>query len=198
MLQILFKGGLIMIPLGVCSVIALAVFIEKWMVLARIQHHVRELGMQLKALMRAGGRESYLSMLNASQGPLANIVRAALGKAGRADRVKAMEDRAEIELFYIDSKLGLLATIASVGPLLGFLGTVIGIIQAFQNIEMAGGNVNPSLLAGGIWEALMGSAGGLFIGIPTIFAYNFLLRKIERIVTEMKLVCIETVDFLGA
>ncbi len=197
MLELFIKAGLIKWPLLFLSFIALAVFIEKWMALTRVQSRNNQLISRLKPFIRSGGRETFISFIRGSEGPLANILLAALNKSTRADRTKAIEDHATIEIFYLESKLGLLATIASVGPLLGFLGTVIGIIQAFQRIEVAGGSVNPSVLAGGIWEALLGSAGGLFIGIPTIFAYNFLLRKVEKIVVEMNAFSLDSIEFLN-
>lgn len=197
MLELFVKAGFIKWPLLLLSLVALAVFIEKWMALARVQHRNNQLISRLKPLIRTGGRETFVSFISGSEGPLANALLASLNKPTREARTRAIEDAVEIEIFYLESKLGLLATIASVGPLLGFLGTVIGIIQAFQKIEMAGGSVNPSVLAGGIWEALLGSAGGLFIGIPTIFAYNFLLHKIERIVNDMKAFGLDAVEFLS-
>ena len=197
MIDLFIKAGFIKWPLLLLSVIALAVFIEKWLQLARIQHSNNALIARLKPLIRTGGRETFNSFIAGAEGPLANILLSMLNKPTRSDRVEAVEDHSDIEIHYMEGKLGILATIASVGPLLGFLGTVLGIITAFQKIEAAGGSVDPSVLAGGLWEALLGSAGGLFIGIPTIFAYNFLLRKIERIINDMKVFCLETVDFLS-
>lgn len=197
MIDLFFKAGFIKWPLILFSVVALAIFIEKWIMLARTQHGNNALISRLKPLIRTGGRESFSSFIAGSDGALANIVLSALNKPNRNDRIKAMEDRAEVEYHFMDAKLGVLSTIASVGPLLGFFGTVLGIIQAFQKVEAAGGAVDPSLLAGGIWEALITSAGGLLIGIPCIFAHNFLLAKVDRIMNDMKVFCADVVDFLS-
>jgi len=97
-----------------------------------------------------------------------------------------VESSGKMEVHQLERYLGVLATIAAVAPLLGFLGTVTGMIKAFMRIEALGGNVNASVLAGGIWEALVTTASGLTVGIPVLIFYNYFQGKVDRFVYEME------------
>ena len=107
-----------------------------------------------------------------------------------------MHAAGKYEAFELEKRIDILATIAGVAPMLGFLGTVTGMIRAFQEIQNLQGNVNPSVLAGGIWEALLSTAAGLVVGIMAIFFYNFLIGRINRAVHDMERSATDFIDLL--
>ncbi len=120
--------------------------------------------------------------------PLARILRAGIKRLGRPilDIEDAIKNAGKKEIYHLENRMDWLATIAGVAPLLGFLGTVTGMIEAFQQIQSLQGNVNPSVLAGGIWQALLTTAFGLGVGIMAIGFYNYLLAKINRMMFELE------------
>jgi biopolymer transport protein ExbB len=128
--------------------------------------------------------------------PIANMVRKGLKKFGLGHaRVKeAIENAGRQEIGKLEKGLSILATIAGVAPLIGFLGTVTGMIQAFMTIEDLAGAANPSDLAGGIWEALTTTAFGLIVGIPAFAFYNYFLNSVKRFVADMETVANDVVD----
>jgi biopolymer transport protein ExbB len=128
--------------------------------------------------------------------PIANMVRKGLKKFGMGhERVKeAIENAGRQEVSKLEKGLSILATVAGVAPLLGFLGTVTGMIQAFMRIEDLAGAANPSDLAGGIWEALLTTAFGLIVGIPAYAFYNYFISSIKRFVSDMETVANDVVD----
>ena len=109
-----------------------------------------------------------------------------------------MQAAGKYEAFQLQKRTDNLATIAGVAPMLGFLGTVTGMIKAFQQIQNLQGNVNPSVLAGGIWEALITTVAGLSVAIPTYVAYNFLVSKVDGYVLEMEKSATDVVNILGS
>jgi biopolymer transport protein ExbB len=112
------------------------------------------------------------------------------------DIQESIKNAGKKEIFLLEKKMDWLATIAGVAPLLGFLGTVTGMIQAFMQIQSLQGNVNPSVLAGGIWEALVTTAAGLAVGIFAYFFYNFLLSKINRLVFDLEMASRDFIELL--
>ncbi|HQJ47254.1 MAG TPA: MotA/TolQ/ExbB proton channel family protein, partial [Ignavibacteriaceae bacterium] len=130
--------------------------------------------------------------------PVANIVRKGLNKYRYGhDRVKdAIENAGSQEISKLEKGLSVLASVAGIAPLLGFLGTVTGMIQAFMTIEELAGAANPSDLAGGIWEALITTAFGLIIGIPALALYNYFLGAVKKLVGEMETVANDVIDVI--
>ena len=128
--------------------------------------------------------------------PIAHMVRKGLKKFGLGhERVKeAIENAGRQEISKMEKGLSILATVAGVAPLLGFLGTVTGMIQAFMRIEDLAGSANPSDLAGGIWEALITTAFGLIVGIPALAFYNYFVNAVKRLVSDMETVANDVVD----
>ena len=188
LLDIVVKGGWLMIPILLCSVIAAAIIIERLIVLRKSRSNTRHLMMKLQSLIMKGGKEEAIELCAETPGPAAKVLKEGLL---RSDRDKeeiqdAIESAGKQQVFHLERYLGVLATIAGVAPLIGFLGTVTGMIKAFMTIERLSGNVNATVLAGGIWEALMTTAAGLIVGIPTFIFYNYLVTKVQRFVFEIE------------
>jgi biopolymer transport protein ExbB len=130
--------------------------------------------------------------------PLTRILAHGLERLGRpiSEIQDAVNAAGKHEAFELERRMDILASIAGIAPMLGFLGTVTGMIEAFQQIQSLQGNVNPSVLAGGIWEALVSTAAGLIVGILAFFLYNFLLSRINRLVNDMEQSATEFIDLL--
>ncbi len=187
-IQIIIKGGIVMIPLALCSVIAIAILIERLISLRKIRVNAHTFILQVKNLLLRHKVEEAMLLCKETPGPIAGITQAGLQKRNRPrEEIKdAIEGAAKTEVYFLERYLGVLGTIAAIAPLIGFLGTVTGMIRAFMQVQTLGGNVDASVLAGGIWEALITTAAGLIVGIPALIFYNWIQAKVERFVFEMQ------------
>jgi len=177
-----------MIPIFLCSIIAVAIFIERLITLRKIRINARTFILQVKNLLLRDQLEEAIRLCKRTPGPIASITMAALERYDRPrEEIKdALETAGRAQIHLLEKYLGILGTVAAVAPLLGFLGTVTGMIKAFMRIEALGGNVGPGVLAGGIWEALVTTAAGLTVGIPALIFYNYLQGKVAKFVFEME------------
>jgi biopolymer transport protein ExbB len=176
------------------------VTIEKILVIKRARANVRDFIASIKGLIRTGNVPEIIDYCNSHNTPISRIFKQGLLKLGFGDeRVReAIEMAGRSEVFMLEKRLSILATIAGIAPLLGFLGTVTGMINAFMTIQSLGGIVSPSDLAGGIWEALLTTAYGLIVGIPAYGLYNYFVTKINRLVHEIENATFEFIDILGS
>lgn len=203
MWEMLVKGGPLMYPIVLCSVIALAVFIERLWYLRRAEINTGEFMEDIAETLRRNKIMEAIDKCNAMPGPIAKILKAGILKHDRprADIKEAIEDAALHEVPQLEKNLSVLATIAHIAPLLGLLGTVTGMLKAFQVIEQKATAlvpVNPADLAGGIWEALIATVTGLAIAIPAYVAYNFLVTRVDGFVLEMEKSATDLVNILGS
>lgn len=202
MLEIVMKGGPLMVLIGLCSVLALTIFIERLFHFHRAQIDTEKFMTGIRNIIKKGKITEAISICDETPGPVAHIVRAGLLKHSETkEEIKeAIEDAGLHEVPRFEKNLVVLATIAHVAPLLGLLGTVTGMIRAFmkiQEIHMASGIVNPADLAKGIWEALVTTAGGLTVAIPTYVAYNYLVSRVDSLVLDMEKSATELVNILS-
>jgi len=197
-LQILVKGGFIMIFLGLCSIIALAILFERLIILRKIRINTRTFVLQVKNMLLRERIDEAIDLARATPGPIAKITIAGLAKHNRPrEEIKdSIEAAAQSEIYHLERNLGILGTVAAIAPLIGFLGTVTGMIKAFMQVQSLGGSVDASVLAGGIWEALITTAAGLSVGIPALIFYNWLQAKVEHHVFEMQESSNELMDTL--
>ena len=196
MLEILFKGGWVMLPIAVLSVFAVYLFVERVLTLRKSQRGAR--WDRIRSYVETGDVSGAIAYCAAQDTPVSRTLTKGLERLGRPIREiqEAVQAAGKYEAFQLQKRTDHLATIAGVAPMLGFLGTVIGMIKAFQQIQNLQGNVNPSVLAGGIWEALVTTAFGLVVGVIAFFAYNFLLTRIARVINEMEATATEFLDLL--
>lgn len=197
MLEVFQKGGFIMYPILICSLIAMTIFFERMFYLKSIKTKSKKFVLRVKNLVKKGSIELAISACRKSPTPISKIMLAGLMKSGRGrDEIKeAVEDSANQEIPVLEGNLSTLATVGNIAPLLGLLGTVFGMIKAF-NVISAMGIGKPELLAGGISEALLTTAFGLSIGIPTIVIYNYLSHRVDKLIREMEINCVELIDLL--
>jgi len=194
--EIFLKGGVLMWPILLCSVVGLAVIIERFWALRLAKINLPAFMVRIRGYIKNRDMSGAASFCMQEKSPIAHMVRKGLKKFGMGhERVKeAIENAGRQEITKLEKGLSVLATIAGVAPLLGFLGTVTGMIQAFMTIEDLAGTANPSDLAGGIWEALITTAFGLIVGIPALAFYNYFLSGIKSFVSDMETVANDVVD----
>jgi biopolymer transport protein ExbB len=190
LLTLFADGGLMMYPLILCSLIALGVIIAKGWTLWIAHHHTKRVLAEVEENARAGNLQEAVAVAAGTPGPAAAILYAGLRriegeKVNEGEIELAISTVGTIELAFLERGLVVLATVANVAPLMGFLGTVAGMILAFAAIEEAG-DVDPSLVAGGIKVALLTTASGLAIAIPVNIAYNFFVSRIDQLILDME------------
>ncbi|MEX0680575.1 MAG: MotA/TolQ/ExbB proton channel family protein [Balneolales bacterium] len=198
MLQMLFDGGFVMIPITLLSLLAIYVIAERWRVLANSGMDNQRFLNSLEDILKNGEMKRALAYCDEMNKPFARIMKQGIKRLGRPiqDIDDAIKNAGKREVHLLEKKMDWLATIAGVAPLLGFLGTVTGMIQAFQQIQTLEGNVNPSVLAGGIWEALITTASGLAVGIIAYGFYNYLLGRMNRMIFDLEDSSTEFIELL--
>ena len=187
-MELMHEGGTVMWILLVFSIAALAVIVERWLVLRSAKINVSKFLLDLrKALMNNKSVRAATKVCEQYKGPLASIMKAGLLKYGqpREDVEKTIETAALHEMARLEKRLIVLASVANVSPLLGFFGTVSGMIKSFDALAEQGLS-NPGAVAAGISEALVTTAGGLAVAIPTQLAYNFFMNSINKSVRDIE------------
>ena len=199
LIEVLIKGGWIMIPIAFCSVLVIVVAVERALVLRKARIDTGQFMMHLRAIVHQGELAKAREFCEKTGGPLASVLAKGLEKHNKNPQAvrTAIEDAGRLEVHGLEKRLGMLATLAGVTPLLGFLGTVTGMIRAFMQIQNLGGSVTSNVLAGGIWEALVTTAAGLSVGIVAYIIYNGLLGRIQDRVQEMEEGSVEIMELLG-
>jgi biopolymer transport protein ExbB len=198
LLDIFLKGGFIMWFILASSIVGLAVSIDRFIMLRKAKINVPAFMVRIRGFIKKKDISGAISYCMQEKSPVANIVRKGLKKYKYGhDRVKdAIENAGSQEVSKLEKGLSVLASVAGIAPLLGFLGTVTGMIQAFMTIQDLAGAANPSDLAGGIWEALITTAFGLIIGIPALALYNYFLSAVKKLVGEMETVANDVIDVI--
>jgi biopolymer transport protein ExbB len=191
MWEFMQKGGPIMWPILLCSIIAFAIVIERLIQLRKEQIDTKAFMEQISKSIKRNRIMEALELCDRTPGPIANILKAGVLKHDRPRQEirEAIEDAGIHEVPRLEKNIPVLATVAHIAPLLGLLGTVTGMVAAFQVIQSkasAVNPVNPGDLAGGIWEALLTTVFGLCVAIPTYVAQNYLVSRVDGFVLEME------------
>ncbi len=194
----LVRGGWLMLPILLLSLLAVYVLVERLLALRRAQADPEVITSRIKQYVRAGDVRGAIAYCEAQDKPITRILRHGLERLGRpiAEIQDAVQATGKHEAFELEKRTNLLASVAAIAPMLGFLGTVLGMIRAFQEIQNLQGNVNPSVLAGGIWEALLTTAAGLAVGILAQFFYNVIMSRIGRQINNMERSATDFIDLL--
>lgn len=175
-------------PILLCSIVALYIIVERYMALRRAREIPEGFNRQLREFLRKGDVNSALLYAAQYDIPIARVVKAGLQKVHRGYRrvQESMEDQGRAEMGTLEKHMGVLATVSGVAPLLGFLGTVIGIAIAFEEIAERGGQVSADILADGISQALYTTVFGLVVGIPAFALFNYLNGMIRSVVGTLE------------
>ena len=197
-IAIMEQGGILMWPIFVCSLIALAIVLEKFVSLRRADIDTREFMDTMRQVLRQNRTQEAVEICDETDAPVARIMKAGILKHNRPkeDIREAIEDAGRFEIPRLERYLSGLATCATVAPMLGLLGTVQGMIKAFAKIQNMRGQVNPSDLAEGIGNALLTTAAGLAVAIPVVIFYNYFLSRVEGMIVEMEASSSELIDLL--
>ena len=181
-ISFLAKGGILVIPILFCSVVALTLVLERLYRFRKLRIKNPDLIARVKKALNEKGVDEALFIAENSKNPLGRVLKEGIKRyrAGKESMERAMASAAQREIRGLERYLPALSTVGNIAPLLGLLGTVTGMIKAFMVIERLGGRVNASVLAGGIWEAMLTTALGLSVAIPTIVAHNYLVSKLRN------------------
>lgn len=200
MFELLVKGGPLMVPIFMCSLIGVAVLIERIWSLHRAQIDRDQFVKGIRNIIKKNKIAEAITICDETQGPVASILKAGLLQYGKdkEDVKEAIENAALYEFPKLKKHLVILYTVTQISPLLGLLGTVMGMINAFIVIHQHGGIVNAGDLAQGIYEALITTVGGLVVAIPCFVAYNYISSRVQKIIFDMEQSAAELLSTLSA
>lgn len=180
-IDLAFKGGWIMVVLLLLSLMAIYIFVQRLIIIRRAGKEDETFMNRIKDYIHEGKVDSALNLCRSTNTPSARMIEKGITRLGRPmnDVLVAIENVGNLEIAKLEKGFPLIATTAAGAPMLGFLGTVTGMVRAFFDMANAGTNVDVSLLSGGIYEALVTTVGGLVVGIITLFAYNYLVSQVD-------------------
>ena len=193
------KGGWIMALLALMSVVAFYIFFERTMAIRKAGREDPLFMERIRDYIRTGEIKSAINYCRITDTPSARMIEKGIARMDRptADVQAAIENTGNIEVAKLENGLSIMATISSGAPMLGFLGTVTGMVRAFWNMANAGNNIDITLLSGGIYEAMITTVGGLVVGIAVMFAYNHLVYRVDKVVSQMEARTIAFMDLLN-
>ncbi len=197
--SLILAGGWLMIPLAILSAATIFIFFERYAVIARARERDNRFMNKVRDLVIEGKRDQALLLCRNRKSPLSRMIEKGLTMLGRpvSEVRDAVENVGNLQVSRLETGLPFMATIAGGAPMIGFLGTVIGMVQAFMNLSQAGGGVDMALLSSGIYTAMITTVAGLVVGIPAYFGYNFLVAKIDKIVFQMEANTMAFIDIIN-
>lgn len=198
--EMCLKGGWIMIPLALMLIFAIYIFIERLIVTRQASKEDATFMNRIKDYIYDGKLDAALKLCRDTKSPSARMIEKGISRLGRpmSDVLVAIENVGNIEIAKLEKGLSLLATISGGAPMLGFLGTVMGMVQAFFEMEQAGGNtINLSQLSGGIYTAMVTTVAGLIVGVCAYFAYNYLVGRVNEVMRRLEMRSMEFLDLLN-
>ncbi len=198
-IDLALKGGWIMIPLLLMSILAIYIFIERFFTIRKAGKEDVNFMNNIRDFILNGKMDAALSLCKATQTPISRMIEKGISRIGRPldDISASIENVAKLEVYKLEKSLALLATISGAAPMLGFLGTVLGMIKALFVMANSGEGVVIQSLAGGIYEAMVTTVGGLIVGIIAYVGYNILVSNVEKVVYKMEARSIEFLDLLN-
>ena len=193
------KGGWIMIPIILLSVIAVYIFFDRYFAIKKAGKFDASLLEKIKVYITSGKIDAALALCRSNTNPAPRMLEKGISRIGRplADVNAAIENLGNLEISKLEKGLPVLASVAGGAPMIGFLGTVMGMIQAFYDMSNAGNNIDVTLLSTGIYQAMVTTVAGLIVGIIAYFAYNILVANVEKVVFKMEAATTEFMDLLN-
>lgn len=198
--EMALKGGWIMIPIVLLSIIAVYIFIERFIAIKNASKEDTGFMNRIKDYIHDGKIESAISLCRQTESPVARMIEKGISRIGRPlnDINAAIENIGQLEIHKLEKGLPTLASVAGGAPMIGFLGTVMGMIRAFYDMATAaGGNINVSVLSNGIYIAMVTTVAGLIVGIIAYFAYNLLVARVEKVIFILESRTTEFMDLLN-
>ena len=199
LLDLAMKGGWVMIPIILLSIIAAYIFIERYYIIKRASREDQNFMNRIKDYIHDGKIEAALALCKSTDSPSARMIEKGINRLGRplSDINTAIENVGKLEISKLEKGFPTLATITGAEPMLGFLGTVIGMVRSFYTMSQAGNNIEVSMMSDGIYTALITTVAGLIVGILGFFAYNSLVVRVERVVFNLEATLTEFMDILN-
>ena len=197
--ELAVKGGWVMVPILILSVVAVYIFFERYFAINKAARMDTNFMNRIKDYIHDGKVENALTLCESYSNPSARMIEKGIQRIGRplADINGAIENTGKLEIYKLEKGLPTLATVAGGAPMIGFLGTVMGMIRAFVDMASAGNNIDVSLLSRGIYTALITTVAGLIVGIVAYFAYNILVARVEKVVNKLEANTTEFLDLLN-
>ncbi len=197
--ELFSKGGWLMWPLLALGGVTVFIFVERYVAIRKASSLDINFMNRIRDFILEGKMRSAVELCRATDTPIARMVEKGIERIGRpmADVQNSIENVANLEVSKLESNLPTLASIAGGAPMIGFLGTVIGMVRTFMDLSAAGGTIDMSLLAGGMYVAMVTTVAGLLVGIPAYFGYNYLVARIEKLVFRMEANTIAFMDILN-
>ena len=197
--ELFLAGGWLMWPLLALGGVTIFIFFERFWAIRKASQIDMNFMNRIRDMIYDGKITAAIQLCRNTDSPIARMIEKGIERIGRPlnDVHSSIENVANLEVSKLENGLPFLATIAGGAPMLGFLGTVIGMVQAFMNMAQAGGTVDMSILASGMYDAMITTVGGLIVGIPAYFGYNYLVARIEKLVFQMEANSIAFMDILN-
>jgi biopolymer transport protein ExbB len=198
-IDLAIKGGWIMIPIIVLSIIAVYIFFERYFAIKKAGKFDQGLLEKVKVYITTGKIDAALALCRSNSNPASRMLEKGISRIGRplTDVNAAIENVGNLEISKLEKGLPVLASVAGGAPMIGFLGTVMGMIQAFYDMSNAGNNIDVTLLSTGIYQAMVTTVAGLIVGIIAYFAYNILVSNVEKVVFKMEATTSDFMDLLN-
>ena len=197
-IDLAIKGGFMMIPIAVLWVLAIYLFIERVLTINKANQDPEAFMGRIKELVLRGDINGAKMLCSQNGTPVARMIEKGIARIGSPlKNIEAsIENVGKIEVFKLEKNLPTLATIAGSAPMMGFLGTVIGMVEAFISISQEEGSVSPKLLSSGIYTAMITTVAGLVVGIIAYLAYNYLVSRVQKVIHKMEYTSIDLIDLL--
>lgn len=197
-LDLLLNGGWAMIPILILSLVAVYIFVERFMTIKRAAKTPNQFIEKIKSLVLNGDINGARLLCSQTDTPVAKMIEKGISRIGSPLKniEVSIENVGKIEIYKLEKNLSLMATISGAAPMIGFLGTVTGMIKAFIAIAQEEGSVSPKMLSAGIYEAMITTAAGLLVGIMAYLMYNYLVAQVQKIIHRMEYSSIDFIDLL--
>jgi biopolymer transport protein ExbB len=197
-IDLAIQGGFMMVPIAILWVMAIYLFIERVLTINKANQEPAPFMSRVKELVLRGDVNGAKILCSQNNTPVARMIEKGISRIGSPlKNIEAsIENVGKIEVFKLEKNLPTLATIAGAAPMMGFLGTVIGMVEAFIAISQEEGSVSPKLLSSGIYTAMITTVAGLVVGIIAYLAYNYLVSRVQKVVHKMEYTSIEFIDLL--
>jgi len=198
-LSLAMKGGWVMLPIILLSIVAVYIFFERYFAINNARKIDLNFMNRIRDYIMDGKIDAAKSLCLSTDNPVARMIEKGISRIGRPlnDVNAAVENVGRLEIYKLEKGLPTLATVSGGAPMIGFLGTVIGMVQAFMEMSSSGNNINVSQLSQGIYTALITTVAGLIVGIIAFFAYNILVAKVEKVVNTLEASTTEFMDLLN-
>ena len=197
-IDLAIKGGFMMIPIILCSLVAIYIFVERVLTINKANQSPEAFIARIKEMVLRGDVNGAKLLCSQFDSPIARMIEKGVARIGSPLKTieASIENVAKLELFKLEKNLSILATVSGSAPMMGFLGTVIGMVSAFIAIAQEEGSVSPKLLSSGIYTAMITTVAGLVVGIMAYLAYNYLVTRVSKVVHKMEYSAIEFIDLL--